>query len=146
MITYTIVGRLIRDAESVSDKNGNSSEKFTLAVNTNKENSRLYTCYFHGERAKKLHPYLLKGRQLMIIGTPSWREYNGSEYESVMVSILEFCGSKSDIEKQNPDNKPYEMDGRYFDTREELNSYKASRSSDGLNGPEVFDAGDDIPF
>lgn len=151
MITYTIVGRLIKDSESVTNSKRNISEKFTVAVNQNKDKSKLYTCYFYGERASFLHPYLIKGRQVMLMGSPYWRDYEGKEYESVNVSTLELCGTAKDSkaeagqQPQNPDCKPFTMDGRFFDTRDELENYRALKSPDGLAGPETFDD-DDIPF
>jgi len=147
MITYTLLGRLIKDAEMTTDKKGNAYTKFTVVIDAGNDKTKLYTCYLHGNRVQKLHQYLLKGRQVLIVGTPSWRDYNGTEYESVMVSTLEFCGSKADIKPENPDKLPYTSDGRYFATREELEKYEASKKSpDGLAGPETFDEGDDIPF
>lgn len=148
MITYTIVGRLINDAEAKSDKNGNNIEKFTVAVNQNKDKSRLYTCYYHGERGRKIHAYLLRGRQVQIVGSPEWRDYNGKEYENVSVSLIELIGSKNEqyspapSESKNPEGLPYEMDGKYFATKEEYQKYKESVFG---KGPESFDDSD-IPF
>lgn len=151
MITYTIIGRLINDAEAKSDKNGNNIEKFTVAVNQNKDKSRLYTCYYHGERGRKIHAYLLRGRQVQIVGSPEWSDYNGKEYENVSVSLIELLGNKNEQgyspapsqSEDNPDGLPYQMDGKFFKSREELEKYKESVFG---KGPESFDDGDDIPF
>lgn len=149
MITYSMMGRLIRDAETVTNKKGESAEKFTLSVPYEKDRTRLYTCYYYGERAMKLHSYLLKGRQVVVVGSPSWSEYNGKEYENVRVNTFEFCGTRTDAEKQqeNPDHLPYQCGDRYFSTRQELENYKASlnTSSAKTNGPEEWDDAD-IPF
>ena len=156
MISYTLVGRLIKDAESVSVQSGKLAEKFTIAVNFDRDKSKLYTCYYFGDRAAKLHDYLRRGRQVFIIGNPSWREYEGKEYESVTVVSFEFCGSKSDADgefktppkQDNPEHLPYQCDGRYFRTREEMETYKKSKYGDNLSGPESFEDDDmsEIPF
>lgn len=155
MITYTMCGRLIADAEAKSDKNGNNIEKFTVAVNQNKDKSKLYTCYYRGDRGRKIHPYLTRGKQVQVIGAPEWSDYNGREYENVSVSLIELLGSKGETSyspapaqtsEDNPDGLPYQMDGRYFRTREELEAYKSSVfDKPKKTTPEEFDDAD-IPF
>ena len=98
MISYTMVGRLIRDAEQVTNKQSNTSEKFTIAVNIQKDKSKLFTCYY--SNGTKIHNFLLKGRQVMVIGSPNYTTgTDGKEYENIRVSIVELCGKREDNEE-----------------------------------------------
>lgn len=146
MISYTIKGRLIKDSEAVSTTTGNSLEKFTIICDTGiKDKPKFFNCNFFGDRASKLHPYLLKGRELLVIGTPTWREYDGKTYESVTVATLDFCGSKNDAQT-TPTGGNYQCDGKTFDTREELEAYKEKVFGDSkVTTPEEF-TDDDIPW
>lgn len=149
MISYTIAGRLTRDAESTQTRTGLNIEKFSIAVNYAKDATKYFNCSWFGDSARNLHDYLTKGRLVCVVGTPSWREYNGKEYEDIKINTLEFLSGIKTEENRNPDGKPYEMDGKFFDTREELDAYKEqvfeSKSPDGMKGPETFDDFD-IPF
>lgn len=130
MITYAIVGRLIRDAEIVTNKSGNSCEKFTLAVNMGKDKSRLYTCYYSAAIATKLHPWLVKGRQVMVAGSPNFSTgKDGKEYENVYVNSIELCGKKEETEELKTPPADYKQP-----------------SPDGLNGPESWEDEDTIPW
>ena len=151
MISYVISGRLTADAEAKTTQNGLSFEKFSIAVNISKEKAKFYNCVWFGQSASKMHVYLTKGMPVTVMGTPRWFVgSNGQEMESVTVNQLEITGSKPMSEKaDNDDWKHYEMDGKQFSTREELEAYKeqvfSKSSPDGMNGPETFED-IDIPF
>lgn len=151
MISYVISGRLTADAEAKTTQNGLSFEKFSIAVNISKEKAKYYNCSWFGQSASKMHVYLTKGMPVTVMGTPRWFiGSDGREIESVTVNALEITGSKPMSEKTDNDYcKPYEMDGKQFPTREELEAYKeqvfSKGSPDGMNGPETFED-IDIPF
>lgn len=151
MISYVISGRLTADAESKTTQTGLTFEKFSVAVNISKEKAKFYSCSWFGASASKMHVYLTKGMPVTVMGTPRWFVgSDGREIESVTVNQLEITGSKPMSEKEdNEDRKPYEMDGKQFSTREELEAYKeqvfSQGSPDGQKGPETFDDLD-IPF
>lgn len=138
MATYLFDGRLTKDGEIKSTQNGKSFLKFSVAYNTPKKLTHFYDCALFGERGEKLLPFMKKGKYVVVTGEPDWREYNGVIYESILVDRLSFAGGR---EETNPDNKPYQCDGKYFDTREEVEKYKSSKG----DGPEYFDDSD-IPF
>ena len=146
MISYTIKGRLIKDAESASTNTGNTLEKFTIICDSGiKDKPKFFNCVFFGERGSRLHPYLLKGRDVLVVGTPKYREYNGSVYEDVNVSSFDFCGSRNDVQTE-PTGGNYQMDGKTFETREELESYKEKVFGNrNVTTPEEF-TDDDIPW
>lgn len=148
MATYFIDGRLTNDAEMKASRDGNEFMTFSIAWNYGKDKKvHYYACTMRGsERTTKLLPYMRRGKYLVIVGEPYWSEYNGKTYEYIQVEKLNFAGGEADSKpvNRNPENKPYECDGKYFDTREEVDEYKRSK---GENGPESFeDDMLDIPF
>lgn len=153
MATYFIDGRLTRDAEMKSNSDGRCYYSFAIAWNRGKNKpAHFYNCTMDEKRGTKIAPYLKKGKYVIVVGEPDWYEYDGKTYETIRVDKLTLAGSSSDerpIDSPNPEGKPYEMDGKYFDTREELDAYKeqvfGAKSPDGMKGPETFDDFD-IPF
>ena len=144
MATYFIDGRLTRNAEMKSTKDGKQFAKFSIAWNRGeKKPTHFYNCTLGGEKASKLLPYLTQGKYVIITGEPDWYEYEGKTLETIRVEKLTFAGGSSEPSKKNPEGKPYEKDGKYFDTREELEAYIKSTQTGG--GPEEFDDAD-IPF
>lgn len=148
MATYIIDGRLTRDAEMKSTKEGKQFAKFSVAWNRGeKKPTHFYSCTLGGEKATKLLTYLTKGKYVIITGEPDWYEYEGKTLETIRVDKLTFAGGSSEpsvnTSQNNPEGKPYTRDGKFFDTKEELDAYiKSTQSS---SGPEDFDDSD-IPF
>lgn len=138
MATYFIDGRLTRDAEMKSTKDGKSFCRFSIAWNRgDKKPVHYYNCTMNGERASKLIPYLKQGKYVVVVGEPDWNEWEGKTYETIRVDKLTFVGNSTDT----GNHKPYEYNGQGFSTREELDAYKKA------NPPQTdnFDD-DDIPW
>ena len=148
MATYFIDGRLTRNAEMKSTKEGKQFVKFTVAWNRGeKKDTHFYSCTISGDRANKIFPYLTQGKYVIVTGEPDWHEYEGKTYETIRVDKLNFAGNAQETlpnqsTQNNPEGKPFHKDGKFFDTREELEAYIKSTQT---NGPEEYDDSD-IPF
>ena len=146
MATYMIDGRLTADAVMKASSEGKEFMTFSIAWNLGKDKGvHYYACTMRGsDRTTKLLPYMRRGKYLVIVGEPYWREYNGKTYEYIQVEKLNFAGGDAEPKvENNPEHKPFQCDGKYFDTKEEVDAYKREH---GLNGPESFEEFDDIPF
>lgn len=69
---YVVVmtGRLGRDAEQMQTKNGQTFLKFTMASSKNKEDTKWWSVVMYGGYSPGLIPYLAKGAQVSVVGTP----------------------------------------------------------------------------
>ena len=140
MATYMIDGRLTRDAEitkNVTTEGDKSVVRFSIAWNR-KKGTHFYECAIFGKRAVNIYPFLKKGKYVLCVGEPDWSEYNGKTYETIIIDKLNFVGGS---ENPNPEGKPYQYNGKYFSTKDELEVYKASNPSTS-NDTDDFD----IPF
>ena len=151
MATYIIDGRLTRDAEVRTTKDGREFVKFSVAWNRgNKKPPHYYDCTMNGDKASAILPYLTKGKYITASGEPDWNEYNNKVYETLRVDRINFISLGKSNESDNPDAKPYECDGKYFSTREEVEAYKEQTFGSSDDGPESFDDSDfdedSIPF
>ena len=124
-----LVGRLTKDAELKSTKNGAQYLVFTLAVDRGKDEADFFDVQYWSKNATAVHEWLEKGRQVAVVGClrqDRW-ESNGQKYSKIYVLAddVQFLGGSEKV-KQKAEPKP--------------------TTSDGLNGPENWDDDDDIPF
>lgn len=153
--TCVLTGRLSKDCENRMTQSGVTVTRFTIANNyysssQKKEEASFFDCVMFGKLASSLSPYLKKGTSVTISGELRQQRFvanneNRSKIE-VLVDNIKLSGEKkadAPIQKPNPnpEGKPYEMDGKFFDSREELEAYKEQVFG---KGPESFDDGD--PF
>lgn len=125
MATYIIDGRLTRDAEVKTFNDGTPIAKFRIAWNRPKKETHFYDCSIIGDRANKLAQYLTKGKAVVVVGEPDWREYEGKIYETINVDRVSFFSEKeSSVQQKDP----------------------VIKTTDYSGATMPFDAGDDIPF
>ena len=134
MATYMIDGRLTRDSELKTTKDGKSFLKFSIAWNRKGKDAHFYDCSMFGERGSKLLPYLKKGKYVICVGEPDWSEYNGKTYETIVVDKLNFVGGRDEEPKR------YEFSKEELDIADEVWDRKPAEK-----GPETWDDAD-IPF
>ena len=115
-----LIGRLGKDAELSTSRNGKQFMKFTMATNRNmgqEEKTEWHNITVWNEKlVDALHPYLTKGKQIYLEGiATSWKKEDGSIIPFVEVNYghhIQLLGAKGDSpmngstgEKQE-DNSP----------------------------------------
>ena len=104
----TIHGNLGRDAELKTTPSGQTVANFSMAVthkNRGEESTAWYRCDLWGKRGEALHPYLLKGKSFIVVGSLVPREYETNDGEKRMsldvnVSEISFANGGGDEQAQ----------------------------------------------
>ena len=123
----TIKGRLTRDAEIKSFRNGDKVLNFSVAVDDGyKENKSTYffECSFF---RTGLSTHLTKGTEVIVVGEFKTRMYNDKTYLQVQASIVDVIWASK---KTQPINNYAEGDNL----------------SDNSNEQQASDLDDEIPF
>lgn len=103
-IRATITGRLGKDAEFRTLQDGTPVANFSVASDDRSKKdapTQWVRCALFGRRAQAVLPYLTKGKQVVIAGTLSMREYQGKDGAAragleCRVEDVELMGGKSD--------------------------------------------------
>ena len=115
-----IVGRLTRDSELKYGGSGVAVLKFSIATNksvkkddTWKDETSFFNCVLFGKRGEALAQYLLKGKQLVILGSlnqNTW-ESEGKKHSAVNIvaNSVQFMGDKQ-AKPVAPKDEPFEDD------------------------------------
>jgi single-stranded DNA-binding protein len=114
-----IIGRLGKDAESITSKNGSTFVRYSLASDEyNSETKQRETVWYSvidsTDFGKKNLQYLKKGTMISLVGnyTPSLYEYNGEKRIDHKVSAYAWSfvstGSKSSEQTQNTQTTTHE--------------------------------------
>ena len=103
MQQIVIRGNLVKDAELVQFGE-RQQVKFTVACNKGKGEKKVTTYYDVLSYATYLQPYLLKGKDVIVVGELSVKkdESNGKTYVhlNVYADGVELCGGRSDSAPQ----------------------------------------------
>lgn len=102
MKQVTIIGNLGSNAVRRTASDGKELMTFNVAVNQGAQNPVWFNCI--GNFREKLHPFLVKGQCVCVIGDLQARTYNGQLDLGVNVDRIELCGAKPD--DQTPDQTP----------------------------------------
>ena len=82
MNTWTIAGRIGRDAETRHTGSGKAVTNFSVAVDeyagAGERNTLWVSCAMWGERGEKLAQYLVKGASVTVSGNAGVRTYEGN--------------------------------------------------------------------
>ena len=112
MNNHTIHGRLVRDPELTPRKNSDSSDRvnFTVAVDRRfGDETDFIDCVAFGKTAELIDKWMQKGREIIVWGEGhinSYTDRNGVKRKSysIFVDGFDFCGSKSDSNKNTGDS------------------------------------------
>jgi len=108
----TLNGRLTRDSELKYTNSGQAIAHFSVATNDkikDVETSSFWECDLWGKQGESLNQYLLKGKQVLVIGTmrqESW-EKDGVKHSKVKVSVDHLSlGSGGERQESTPNTPP----------------------------------------
>lgn len=107
--TCTLVGRLTKDIDLRSTRDGKSVAQFTLAVDRDKKDSGadFINCIAWGKSAEILERYVHKGDMLGIIGKIQTRNYEDRTGKKVYVTEVMVDRFQFLERKQNPEPVKY---------------------------------------
>lgn len=113
MNVVMLKGRLAKDPESRTSQNGNEVCRITIAVDKytkpgEDKKADFISCIAFGKTCSILTNYFKKGNEILIIGSMevrSWDDAEGKKHYStdVIISKIEFCGSKTNNSTGNGD-------------------------------------------
>lgn len=109
----TIFGRLTRDAESKYLANGTAMASFSIAVNRGvkkgdkwEDEASFFDCTIWGKTAENLGKFLVKGKQVGIVGSlkqERW-EKEGQKHSKIVITVdtMQIIGDRKEgiVEKQ----------------------------------------------
>lgn len=142
MNNATFAGRIGRDAELRSTRDGKSVANFSLAVDEyagqNERKTLWVDCSMWGERAAKLAQYLTKGTPVAVSGQVGIRTYesNGETRAALTLRVSEvtLLGGRADGNDREGER-----------TRQQ-NTQRQQRTQETRQAPPADDFEDDIPF
>lgn len=107
--TCTLIGRLTKDIDLRSTRDGKSVAQFTLAVDRDKKDSGadFINCIAWGKSAEILERYVHKGDMLGIIGKIQTRNYEDRTGKKVYVTEVMVDRFQFLERKQNPEPVKY---------------------------------------
>jgi len=95
--TVTLVGRLTRDAELKYTTGGQAISQFSIANNQSQKKgdewvdfANFFDCALWGKTAESLTPYLVKGKQICIMGRlkqDRWADQAGQNHSRVGINV-----------------------------------------------------------
>lgn len=95
MEQITLIGNVGRDPQFRTSSNGKEYMMFSLACSVGERTQ------WYGVAApplQKIAPYIVKGKQLMVQGRPSYSVYNGQVDVLVYADRIELLGGKKEAE------------------------------------------------
>ncbi|MCH3908623.1 MAG: single-stranded DNA-binding protein [Sphaerochaeta sp.] len=153
-----LVGRLTRDAEIRYTQGGSGICHFSIAVNRRKrtgdnqweDEANFFDCSLFGKTAISMQPYLLKGKQVSILGElrqGKW-ESDGQQRSKVeiVVNSLQLLGSNPNASSSYGQNSaPSAPKSAPKSTPETAAAPQTAEEEPASGGPDQFDD-DTIPF
>ena len=146
MIKLQVIGNLGKDAV-VNNVNGKTvinfsvahTEKYKDAQGVQKERTTWVECAYWTDRTA-VAPYLKKGTQVYVEGTPDVRTYQTNDGKqgaalSLRITTVQLLGSKNNDEGSSNNN---------YTAQPSYNSSKAPAQS--LSAPDMAEVADDLPF
>lgn len=109
----TLIGRLTKDIDVGYTQNGAAIGKFSIAVNRTRSGANgnidevsYFNCKIFGKLAEAMKQYLLKGKQIAIVGflkQERWQDQEGRQQSMVSIGVeeLELLGSKKESSSEN---------------------------------------------
>lgn len=98
------IGRLVRDVEQTTTKNGVAVARFTLAVQRDKEHCDFLNCVAWKGRAELLAKYTKKGSKIAVKGevqTDAYEKDGQKKYKTeIVVERVEFLDGKEQKETE----------------------------------------------
>lgn len=136
-----VIGNLTRDAEETSTSSGRARVSFSVAVGRrwsrdDEPQTDFFNCIYWGDRASKVHPYLKKGKKVLVEGEMLSRRYTDRDGIDRLVWDI----NVSNIELLSPAEKRNNDDEEEEPRKEEPKKKKPQVEE------EHFDEDDDIPF
>lgn len=111
MNTHTIHGRLTRDPEYIKGSDESKDRiKFNVAVSRSYgDETDFIDCIVFGKRAKIIHKYFHKGKEILIQGEGrinSYTDKDGVKRKSytIVVGDFDFCGNASEDKSRTYDS------------------------------------------
>jgi single-strand DNA-binding protein len=157
-----LIGRLTRDAELSSIPNGTAVCKFSIAVNRSKKDGdswedepSFFNIVLWGRQGESLHQYLLKGKQVGIIGElrqERWQQdgQNRSRVD-VVADRVQLLGGKDNGDSggnSGGGNRNGDFDNGRYNSRQNQSNGNGNPPPRSRNTTDVEDDhfADDIPF
>lgn len=129
--SVALIGRLTRDSELRMANSGIPISNFAIAVNRRRKNGEEWTdevnyfdIVFMGKGAEKINQYLLKGRQVAIIGELHQRQWTAEN--GVKRSTVEVYAQEIQLLAQSNASQTAPMGDDYNDTTSASGSYSGS--------------------
>ena len=120
-----LMGRMTRDLELKYTQSGKAVGQFSLAIDkyvNGEKSADFINCVAWEKTAETISKYCGKGRQILVEGRVQSRSYEKDGQKryitEVVVSHMEFCGSKKDGGNTTSDAPPDEFGGEYIDDEE----------------------------
>ena len=145
-----LVGRIGRDAEVRYTPSGAVVAGFPVATDhgygDNKKTIWI-ECSIWGERAEKVAPHLIKGKQISVHGElheETWQKKDGSEGKRLKLDVrsFDFCGGKEEGGERSQAEKPKAAPR----PQTTASQYSSARSGSAAKPPAADFHDDDIPF
>ena len=148
MIKLQVIGNLGKDCitntvngKSVMNFNVAHTEKFKDSQGVQKDKTIWVECAYWSDRTA-VAPYLKKGTQVYVEGTPEVRSYtknDGTPGVSLTLRVMsvQLLGNRSDSGSGGSDNS---------NSNYGSNSYSSQSSSNVQSGSEISEPVDDLPF
>ena len=99
MNVVTLTGRLGKDPEFQTSKNGNGFVKFSIATNDGYgDNKKVnwHNCTAFGKSAEIISKYVKKGSEICVSGSIDYNKNDDKIYTNILVNNFTFIGGKSD--------------------------------------------------
>lgn len=116
MDSWAFIGRVGRDAEVSTSKNGKEITKFSVALDRGFKDSKTavwVNCIAFGDRWPNVAGYILKGNEIGIIGEPSvntWEDRDGKMRADLQCVVRDVTliksGKRDDAERPAPSRRP----------------------------------------
>lgn len=115
-----LIGRLTRDVELISTKNGGMIAKFSLASSRSErrgdswqESVGYFDCQLWGKRAETIQKFTSKGSKICVQGNlklESWTGADGKKNSKVIINVAEFqfLDAKQDAPRKADSERPQE--------------------------------------
>lgn len=130
-----LMGRITKDPETKTTQSSQLVSTFTLAVNrrmSKNNEADFLQCVSFGKQAEFAKNYLVKGKQIIVIGrlqTRSWNDNEGKKryVTEVIVEEFNFAGGKKEDNEARLGKAPDKADEKFYPDEE-------------------FDSESDLPF
>ena len=109
-----ISGRVGKDAE-LRQAGQSQVCSFSVAANSgfgDKKQTHWYECSLWGNQGQALKPYLLKGKEVVIVGEFSEREYQGKFYKQLRVLQIDLVGGEPQQQSNAGQQQPTQAWGQ----------------------------------